>query len=177
MRGFRRLSFERGFAPLCRLSFVGSRQSTVGSDVAFGDGIGHWALGSTFGDVIGILVYWYIGDVFRRLSFVVGRWRLVGSIVGLAVPNVSVTPLFTWSKPIFFTVSCVYVRLTWSNLQDIILVGLKSRLLIYRAMCYVLRATITRFLVTSYSLPISKTRFLVPHSSFLVLPARRIPCG
>ena len=28
------------------LNLVGSRQSAVGSDVAFGDGIGHWALGT-----------------------------------------------------------------------------------------------------------------------------------
>ncbi len=37
----RRLSFV-----VCRLRLVGSRQSAVGSDVAFGDGIGHRSLGA-----------------------------------------------------------------------------------------------------------------------------------
>ncbi|WP_456432829.1 hypothetical protein [Nitratifractor sp.] len=46
MRGLRHMSFERGFGPLCRLNFVGCRQSAVGSDVAFGDGIGHQELGA-----------------------------------------------------------------------------------------------------------------------------------
>ena len=36
MRGFRRLSFERGFAPLCRSNFIDSRQSAVGSEGALG---------------------------------------------------------------------------------------------------------------------------------------------
>ncbi|WP_292656413.1 hypothetical protein, partial [Nitratifractor sp.] len=45
----RRLSFEWGFAPLCRLNEVGkgrvaSRKSQVASSVAFGDVIGYWLL-------------------------------------------------------------------------------------------------------------------------------------
>ncbi|WP_292659011.1 hypothetical protein [Nitratifractor sp.] len=51
---YRRLSFERGFAPLCRLRLVGSRQSAVGSKCAFGA-------------VIGISVYWHIGDKVKAL--------------------------------------------------------------------------------------------------------------
>ena len=31
MKGMRRLSFERGFAPLCHLNGVGSAKSAVGS--------------------------------------------------------------------------------------------------------------------------------------------------
>ena len=53
---FRRLSFERGFAPICRLKGGGS----LGIEAL---GIGHW--GGALPRVIGVLVYWLLGEPLR----------------------------------------------------------------------------------------------------------------
>ena len=55
---FRRLSFEQGFAPLCRLNRVGSLKKNLGIE----------ALGNGAGLRPALLVYWCIGYWESRLA-------------------------------------------------------------------------------------------------------------
>ncbi len=70
---FRRLSFERGFAPLCRLKGVGSAKSAVGSlKKILGIGAGLCPV---------LLVYWCIGYWESRFAALLTVPRSYGPTV------------------------------------------------------------------------------------------------